>query len=124
MKFCQSHWDQLRNGLKDRGMFHLVAKSGQELFNRFKKEENNQTTVPDPLMEAHNMIIQRSLQYMPHIIMNNEHDPEGHFCALCEAVKYMPLHPETKLPCDQSWIITLLDYLKTEYTKEGWLNNN
>lgn len=124
MKFCQSHWDKIRDGLKDRSMFHLVAKSSQELFGRFEKEENKQLSVPDPLMEAHNMILQRSLQFLPHIIGKNEDAADGHFCCLCEAAKYLSPHPETKLPCDESWIVTLLDYLKKEYITKGWLHEN
>jgi hypothetical protein len=31
MKICQSHWDKLRTAMKDRGIDHLGAKSGQEV---------------------------------------------------------------------------------------------
>lgn len=124
MKMCLEHWDRLRDGLKERKMFHLVATDGHKLFDRFKKEREGQATIPDPLMESHNMILGRALKYMPHVLGLNEKNPEGHYCPLCEARIHMPPHPETNQPCDDSWIITLLDYLKVEYTKEGWLNEN
>lgn len=124
MKFCQSHWDKLRDAIKSKNMFHLVSNSGEELATRMKKQSAGQAVVPDPLMEAHNMILERSISLMPHIIGINEEAEDKHFCPLCEALKHLPPHPETKLPCDESWISTLTEYLQIEYTKEGWLNSN
>jgi len=124
MKFCQPHWDQLREELKKQGLYFMVSKSGEEVVNRFVKEGDGQAVAPDPLMEAHNMILQRGLQFLPHIIGSNPDDTEGHYCALCEANKYLPPHPVTKIECATSWIETLCQHLKEEYTKEGWLKQN
>lgn len=124
MKFCQPHWDQLREAIKARGMFHLVANSGEEAANRLKKQADGQAVVPDPLMEAHMMILQRAISFMPHIIGINEDAEDKHYCPLCEARKHMPPHPETKVVCDESWIQTLTEHLQIEYTKEGWLKSN
>lgn len=128
MKMCQKHWDALRQGVHERGMGHLIPGSGQDAVDRIKKEQQGEAVPPDPLMEAHNMILSRSIELLGMYILTmkegTEASNEGHYCPLCEAREHLPAHPETGLLCDESWIVTLLDYLKQEYEKEGWFNVN
>lgn len=124
MKFCQKHWDQLRDKIKEQGMFHLVARDGHKLIERFKKEKEGQATIPDPLIEAHNMILQRAIECMGIGIMGtNEKDPEGHYCPCCCANEHLKPHENGQV-CADYWIDSLTIYLHDEYKKEGWLNEN
>lgn len=121
MQFCNEHWDKLRALIASAGMGHLVSKSGEELAKRMTKP----VSVPDPLIEAHNMIMERSLSQLGLYIMGTNEDCDNkHFCPICEANKNLPAHPETKESCGDWFINSIVPYLKDEYTREGWLNNN
>lgn len=54
MKCCQDHWDKLRRAVKDSGMDHLVAQSGEaaaeSLVRQLKGNSDNRDF--DPLMGA------------------------------------------------------------------------
>lgn len=137
MQFCKKHWDDLRQGIIDRGMYHLVSQGEDKLVDRVQRESEGQMIIPDPLFMAHNMIVERSVKTLGvYVLMSKDStankgltDENGiaegnHYCPLCEAREHLPNHPQTNLPCDESWISTLLDYLKIEYEKEGWLKQN
>lgn len=123
MKFCQTHWDRLRKEVTDAGMFHLVSKSGVQAVVRMTKELKGNATVPDPLLEAHNMIVSRGIECLGLGLMAKPEDGSEHYCPLCEVDKHVPNHPNGMV-CSEYWITSLIEYLKAEYTKEGWLNNN
>lgn len=120
MQFCNPHWKQLRTAIEDKGMFHLVSKSGIQAVGRLVKEAKGQAVAPDPLMEAHNMILSRSLECLGVYIMLMKDDG---FAPL-PSVERLPEHPKTKLKCGDWWISSLSEYLRFEYEKEGWLNSN
>lgn len=121
MQFCKSHWDRLRKEITDAGMFHLVSKSGIQAAVRLVKDIKGQPTVPDPLMEAHNMISSRSIECMGIGMMNKPPDEREHYCPCCEADRLLPNHPNGMV-CSEQWITSVIAFLKAEYTKEGWLN--
>ena len=60
MKFCQPHWNKLRAAIDARGLGHLGAKSGAEAVEAIvlELEGRPKEAMPDPLMTAHNMIVQ------------------------------------------------------------------
>lgn len=130
MQFCKKHWDDLRGLIKEKGLSHLVSSSGEEAASRMKRQQEGQAT----LLEAHNMIMSRAIECLGLYIFTEkrvdvvEDGVAGikleHYCPLCEAREKLPPHPQTGLPCDESWLHTLTDYLKVEYAKEGWLSNN
>lgn len=64
MSFCQKHWDDLKAGVQQRGMWALVAPSGQAAIYRIKQELEGTPTnsTYDPLMAAHWMIMNAVLQ--------------------------------------------------------------
>ena len=83
MKFCQNHWNLLRKAIEDRGMEHLVAKSGEECVQKLVDdiEQPNKSTF-DPLMGSHNMILFRALRdYGLEIMMQNEDGSDR--CPIC-----------------------------------------
>lgn len=55
MKFCQRHWDLLRSAIVERGLDHLLAKTGEEVVARtvaaIEHPERERSTF-DPLMNA------------------------------------------------------------------------
>lgn len=54
VKFCQSHWDKLRQGITDRGLWQFVATSGEGVFAKLvaESEKGLETSNFDPLMYA------------------------------------------------------------------------
>jgi hypothetical protein len=82
MRFCQPHWDQLRDAIAKRGLAHLVARHGAELVERLERQSEDGVVTKDtydPLMDAHNMIVARVFERAPHILT-------GDFCPVCEAI--------------------------------------
>lgn len=61
MQFCQSHWDKLREAVKECGMDELVASGGKEVINRMEKELKGDKSLSsfDPLMSVHWVIVNR-----------------------------------------------------------------
>lgn len=86
MKFCQPHWDDLRSGVTDRGMDHLVAQGGEEAIKRVKLELEGAAddSTWDPLMAAHWAITTRAIECGGLEILSPK-DDGSHCCPLCEA---------------------------------------
>lgn len=56
MRFCQAHWDALREKIDEKGLSSLVSESGEEIARRTVRElEEGEHTIDnyDPLMAAH-----------------------------------------------------------------------
>lgn len=86
MKFCIKHWEQLKFTVKEKGMWHLVHKSSEELIDDIKNELDNKEHQFDPLHTAHIMIITAVLQQGGiYMLMNDENNNER--CPLCEIEK-------------------------------------
>lgn len=71
MKMCTAHWEQLKEGIKKRGLWPLVATSGEEGAKRLQtslEAAQKGTDAPkeafDPLMGAHNAIWGNSLRVL------------------------------------------------------------
>lgn len=123
MKFCKEHWDKLREDIDAAGLSHLIAKTGEAAVKRLMDMQAKKAVPPDPLIECHNMILQRAIEVMgTGIMMKNDAEGDGHYCPICEANKNMAPHPETKRNCGDEWIATIVPFIKDEYRKEGWLN--
>lgn len=62
--FCMPHWNMLRRAVRDRGMDHLVAPSGEEAARAAAAQLEGTDTVEDwdPLMAAHWAIMSKVLQ--------------------------------------------------------------
>lgn len=98
MKFCQPHWDQLREAIERKGMIDLVAKSGEEAAARIVEELSQRPTAHDPLMSCHWMIANRALDLGGVYLMMQT--PEGgHYCPLCELQKHIQPTEEDRQQC-------------------------
>lgn len=103
MKMCQQHWDTLRLKIKQRGLGDFCPASFDEAVDRMKSQaETKDLTAEnfDPLMSAHNMILQNAMTTIHAIganpLMLFADDPE---------------HPEWECP------ICCLNWLSAEHDK-------
>lgn len=122
MQFCKDHWEKLREAIKARNLWQFVAKSGEELVGRYKKEENNEVTIPDPLMTAHNMILSRAARKSPYILFLKEDG--SHWCPLCDVRDKEGYIGKHKGTLDINWIEGCCDDIKEHYIADGWLKPN
>lgn len=84
MQMCPSHWEALRQGVKDRGLWHLVATSGEEAFAQVQDELAG-TADPqrfDPLISANWAMFSTAIQFGGLEMLDGQH------CPLCEADKH------------------------------------
>ena len=70
MKICQPHWDMLRDAIKARGLYALVAESGQQAESNMASELSTGPTIDnfDPLMNAHWAIVNNLADIEPQIL--------------------------------------------------------
>jgi len=110
MKFCQDHWNKLKQAIEERGLMHLVAPDSQTAMENIKEELAGTNTIEnyDPLMNATHMIYGRAIECGGLYLMT------GDFCPLCELEKY------TQKGEDQVWINGCCDSI-LEYCRENRL---
>lgn len=90
MKFCMNHWEELKNAIKERGMWNLVAIDGHAAIYRTKQELEGTATdsTYDPLMAANFMISGKALE------MGGLYLLSGNYCPLCELELNKPTDSE------------------------------
>lgn len=79
MRFCQEHWDKLRDAIEDEGLGHLIARDGHDAATKMVDAlERESTTLAnfEPLMTAHWAIIERISKHASGVLF-----VEG--CPLC-----------------------------------------
>lgn len=101
MKICKDHWQVMRDAVEERGMFGLIAKSGEAAVDDAVRQleeakatgsVSEQTTRDtfDPLMSMHwhwmNGAMKNGGLYL---LGNNPDDPEGNYCPVCEFAKHV-----------------------------------
>jgi hypothetical protein len=67
MKFCRPHWDKLKQAIKSRGLFDLVAGSAEEAMQQAKDQLSGEPQTLknfDPLMGAHWMILNNAMDML------------------------------------------------------------
>lgn len=103
MKFCQHHWDALKQAIKSRGLFDLVARDGHEALEQAVGELKGEPKTLknfDPLMSAHWQIVNNAMETLGAIGANP--------LALMASD---PDHPECECP------ICYLNYLSEEHDR-------
>jgi hypothetical protein len=95
MKFCQKHWDTLRQKIADRGLDHLVAQGGPmataQMADQIKTREVTRDNF-DPLMAAHWAIVGNAMEMLSragidplYLLGDGRSAPDGrNDCPLCE----------------------------------------
>lgn len=83
MQICAEHWDQLRKAIADRGLEHLVGKSGQEAADSMVRQLEGTATEQDfdPLMNANWAI---TAAYVRDAGAGAILSARGNICPLCE----------------------------------------
>lgn len=118
MKFCMKHWDELRQAMKDRGMWHLVASSGEKAAEQLENQLETGTRAHnfDPLMAAHNSIVEHSIEAAGLAIMVNNEDGSER-CPLCYVQDNCGCK---KLECHfLNWVPEVADVMKDEAIRLG-----
>jgi hypothetical protein len=96
MKFCEKHWQMLRDEAEKQGLGDYVAKSGEEAYDRaMKAAALNEADKPadvanfEPVIGAHNAIIGKVVSYVGMGVLEvaGEGDDEVHHCPLCYITK-------------------------------------
>lgn len=92
MKFCQPHWDALREAIEARGLAALVADGGEAAAKNLASELTDGSTLDnfDPLMSAHFAIWNNAMslateryQADPMALMMNHPDHPEWECPIC-----------------------------------------
>lgn len=100
---CADHWEKLKDAIKARGIYHLVKDAKgvhAEVVEAVEKGEN--TSTPDPLFAAHNMIVSNCLNVAGLEIMQPNADGSER-CPLCYLLKNCPCGEEAACPFN-TWI--------------------
>jgi hypothetical protein len=84
MKICETHWAKLRQAIRDRGLYHLVAKSGEAAADNIKAEAQGLPHDYDPLMDCNMMIMSAGLKDGGLRLLTPKEDG-SHYCPVCEA---------------------------------------
>jgi hypothetical protein len=87
MKFCQPHWDRLRNAIKERGIDHLGAKTGEQVIEEMKADLEGQKRPYDPLLDCHWMITCRAMELGGLYLMTQKEDGSN-YCPICEVIAH------------------------------------
>lgn len=87
MRMCMDHWNKLRDAIRERGLYSLVADSGEKAASNLVNEVKDGTSIDnfDPLMRAHNGILAKCMEMAgPYLLemMQPKEDGTEH-CPLC-----------------------------------------
>jgi len=106
----------LRKAIEDRGLSHLVAKSGEEAFENMKAELQGESSGSyDLLMNCNWMICTAALKEGGLYLLSGKEDGTP-YCPICEDVAHNP--PEEKEEVETWWIDgpadSVLEYCRDE----------
>lgn len=91
MSFCQTHFTELLEKIRERGLEPLVAKTGSELISRFTSElaHGRSKTTFDPLLSAHLEIVRNAVHQVlasgPTLQAEFQASPQ---CPLCFVINH------------------------------------
>lgn len=106
MKMCQKHWDMLRAAIEQRGLMHLVAKSGEEASKQVAAQLSGDTSLwnYDPLMAANFAIWRQGLSSWGLALMSPDAPFGGCVCCLKSDVESRCRDPICKKQTGEMWI--------------------
>lgn len=131
MRFCTCHWNSLRKAVDDRGMTHLVARSGEDAVENQVAELEGRATPAnwDPLMAAHWAIAGKVMDAIGH-----SQGPEAALaffgsadgCPLCEVQRSYDWWgrngnppPPAEAKDAQAWIDSCMDAMRAHAVEIG-----
>ena len=85
VKFCQAHWDKLREAIRARGLYELVAADGTEAVRRTMSELGSVRSKSnfDPLMAAHWAIVNNVMAGPAGLAIMMQNEDGSDRCPLC-----------------------------------------
>lgn len=100
MQMCQPHWEQMKQAVKDRGMWHLVARDGKEAVDAAVRQLEGEENASDwdPLMAMNWNFFSAALEYGGLGVMG-EDENGNQYCPLCLAKNHGEV-PEM----DKMWV--------------------
>lgn len=108
MKFCQPHWDRLKDAIESRGLGHLIAANGRDAHARAVAELKGENDLSDydPLMSAHWQIVREVQDWLAYSGGNPLSLYFGDVCPICEALKtYPPIPAGHRYASNESYFI-------------------
>lgn len=121
MRMCNDHWAAMRQAVEDRGMTHLVARSGEDAMASIVDQLQGGTGTWDPLMAMNNNFFSAALEYGGLGMLTQPPEGHGHmdggeraWCPLCEA-KIRGDGPDT----DKVWIAECADAMLAHARDKG-----
>ena len=120
MKYCHPHWDELRQAILDAGLGHLIAANGREALARTVAELKGKATVADfdPLMVAHNMVMERATQYFGLALFTPNEDGSEK-CPVCLLLTVPDTQGRDRAALEQHYSGDLADFMYEECKKMG-----
>lgn len=122
-RFCQPHWDKLREAIADRGMEHLIPQSGvtaaMQLVDALEREGEATPVNYDPLMGAWSALLGNLSNIIPTLIFM-----EG--CPMCIVIDSGKHHgvPQEHLDGIENWIYRAADDQLGIATELGLMSND
>lgn len=117
MRICQDHWNKIRAAIKERGIDHLGAKTGEKAVEDIKTQIEGRPTDYDPLMSCNWMIHSKALEMGGLYLMTAKEDGTPH-CPICEAIAHKPDDAEVQWVEDY-WIKGPVDAALKECQDRG-----
>jgi hypothetical protein len=138
MKWCQAHWDALREGVKARRMWRFVPQSGEEAFDNTVLELQGHGSTFDPLSGAMWQLTNQVMENIgksegPGGVVAAFGDPQ--WCPMCEVqasydwwddpTKNTDRSPRPDYALNaQGWIDGKLDGAAEYVKQQGWKLDN
>lgn len=117
MKFCQQHWDRLKDLIREAGLYKYVAESGEDLAKRLDRE----FTIPDPLFSCHNNLTAFALKNGGLYLMGQDENGND-YCPMCECKK-AGIDGKLNEALDEQWMKSEVNAAKNWYIEKGLLND-
>src|SRR3990167_6798335 len=105
VKFCQPHWDRLRQLVIDKGMESLISKSPEAAQSRVEEELEGVATAAtyDPLLSAYWMLMARALEQGGDYLLCEKPGENLEYCPMCE-VEAQGVKQFNKEGAAESWM--------------------
>lgn len=110
MQMCEDHWKKLFDGIKERGLGHLVSKNQEEAEARItlRNVTGMSPECYDPLISASMSIYENAISIMG--IRVAQLDENGkHLCPICESAKSCCDRPSHRKQQEDWWLTNACD---------------
>lgn len=119
MKYCQKHWDQLKDSIKKYGIWSMVSSDAIEALRRQQATTQTKENF-DPLMACSIQVYQRALRLLGFYMLN-----EVEICPVCELIEKIPdSKGRTKEELELHYSDELVASCHEFCVSQGWVKSN